>query len=100
MTDSKFSYLAKLKEPVASMERDLGLVKFSNDELNVICALRSMSSDDSQGVKSSELKSHVLCSSISNPTFYRVLRGLLDQGAVVRFGELKTGSYRLADTYL
>ena len=97
MVISRISYISKLKELIASMERDLGLVRFSNDELNVIYALTVMSGESAGGVRSSDLKSHVLCDTISSPTFYRIPRRLLDRGAVIRSGELKTGTYKLSE---
>lgn len=90
------THLARLRELVASMERDLALDSFSPDEKNVICAMASLEETASDGnVHSSDIKLHQLCSTMSKPTFYRVLSSLLRRNIIVKTGTERAGTYTL-----
>lgn len=87
--------VAKLQELVATMERDIGLSKYSVEERRVMYALKALSATTDADVKGTALREHVLCSEMSRPTFYRSIQSLIKQGVIVRSKGTRSGSYRL-----
>ncbi|SFK89991.1 hypothetical protein [Shimia haliotis] len=96
MSKDDICNLAKPQELVFAMERDLGLDRFSNDEKKVIYALTKMREQELFEVPSSNIMHHDLCATISKPTFYHCLKRLVDDGAIVRSGSVRSGLYRLS----
>lgn len=96
MKREQMTHLARLRELVASMERDLSLDRFTPDERNVICAIASLQETAVDGsVHSSAIKLHQLCADMSKPTFYRVLASLLQHKVIVKTGTERAGTYAL-----
>jgi len=88
---------AALKSMLHAMEQDLGLTKLSSSEKAILSAMSSLQSapDASEYVLSRNLKSHPLCASLRNPTFFRGLAGLLDKQYLVLPEGRSKGVYRL-----
>lgn len=89
--------LAKLYELVASLEQDLGLDTFSDEERAMIYAMTVASQAGSDQFQSADIKDHPLCRKISKPTFYRNLKKLVHKGVVLPAPGRKTGTYVLSN---
>ncbi|TDK48989.1 hypothetical protein [Antarcticimicrobium luteum] len=96
MNDSLF-HLAKLYELIASMEKDLGLHTLSEDERAMIYAITSVTAAEGATFLSADIKKHSLCSRMSNPTFYRNLKRLLQKDLIRHVKGKKTGLYEVAE---
>ncbi|MDX2482482.1 MAG: hypothetical protein QNK42_02340 [Pseudodonghicola sp.] len=82
------------------MERDLGLDTLSEDERVMIYAITSVTDAKKSTFLSSDIKKHILCGKMSNPTFYRNLKRLLERGIIKNAHGKKTGLYEVADDAL
>lgn len=87
--------LARLAEQISSLERQLGLGGYSEDERRILYAMSALAEGADAAVRSSAVKEHALCQRISNPTFYRALKSLIDRGAVARSSAARMGSYQI-----
>lgn len=73
--------VARLRELVATMERDLGLVALSAKELDVLYVVRLLCDETTAtAVEVAEIRNHAITQAMSQPTFNRALRSLLDKG--------------------
>ena len=99
MPNQLLSRLAKLYELVASMEEDLGLDTFSDEERAMIYAMTASTQVGTEQFQSADIKDHPLCRKISKPTFYRNLKKLVHKGVVLPAPGRKTGVYVLSDSW-
>ncbi len=100
MVNDSIFHLAKLYELITSMEQDLGLDTLSEDERAMIYAITSVTDAKKSAFLSSDIKKHLLCGRMSNPTFYRNLKRLLERGIIKNADGKKTGLYEVADNSL
>ena len=89
------STLAQLRMLLESMEQDLGLDQLSHNERDLLYAAQSLSGDTKEFVRSEELKNHRLLKSMTQPTYYRALKRLLELGFIELPSDKKTGFYRV-----
>lgn len=77
------------------MEKDLGLHSLSEDERSMVYAITSMTDVERSVFQSSDVRNHALCERMSNPTFYRNLKRLLEKGVIRHVNGKKTGLYEM-----
>jgi Fe2+ or Zn2+ uptake regulation protein len=81
---------------MAGMEVDIGLDRFTHDEVDVICAIVEVSgSSDAPTVQL--LREHPLCSRMSKPTLYRALARLVELQVIKRQGGERSGFYHVEE---
>ena len=76
-----------------TMERDLGLIALSHNEKDVLYAVQSVLAVSDGVAKSDEIRSHDLVQDMSQPTFHRALKSLLERGLLRHAPDTKAGSY-------
>ena len=92
----RYLNVSQLRELMIGMEYDLGLGHLSQNEKDVFYAVISVidANRHRDGVaKSEEIKSHLLVSDMTQPTFHRCLKTLIDLGLIDRAPNTKAGSY-------
>ena len=92
----RYLNVAQLRELLVGMEHDLGLGDISQNEKDVFYAVVSVieANSNREGVaKSDDIKSHLLVQGMTQPTFHRSLKSLLDMGLIERAANTKAGSY-------
>ncbi|WP_227268402.1 hypothetical protein [Roseobacter weihaiensis] len=89
------STLAQLRMLLESMEHDLGLKKLTPNERDLLYAAQNLSGETNEYVRSEELKGHPLLKSMTQPTYYRSLKRLLELGFIELPSGKKTGLYRV-----
>ncbi|WP_181892949.1 hypothetical protein [Falsiruegeria mediterranea] len=80
------------------MEQDLGIDKLSPNERDILLAFHANAweTSDKQTVCSTELvREHPTVQRISQPTFHRTLRKLLDKGFITPARDVAFGVYAL-----
>ncbi|MEM9635884.1 MAG: hypothetical protein AAGA50_31490 [Pseudomonadota bacterium] len=93
--NGKISTLAQLRILLESMEQDLGLSKLSPNERDLLYAAQSLSNDSNEFIRSDDLRNHPLLKSMTQPTYYRSLKRLLELGFIEPPSGKKTGLYRV-----
>ena len=85
--------VAQLRELLLSMEKDLGLGHLSQNEKDVFYAVNSVISFRKGIAKSEDIKSHDLVLDMTQPTFHRCLKSLVQMGFLAHAPNTKVGSY-------
>ena len=93
MIAKKYMNVAKLRELLLGMERDLGLGNLSQNEKDVFYAVNSIISARNGIAKSDEIKSHDLVRELTQPTFHRCLKNLVNMKLLAHTPNTKAGSY-------
>lgn len=91
-----FSQLARLMEMVDAMMTELGLGDLTVNERTVLMAMSASATRDLNGQPVSHTeraRAHRLSRQISQPTFHRNLRRLMDRGIVSKTEGLGAGEY-------
>ena len=87
-------HFARLRRQMAAMEVDIGLNRFTHDEIDVICAIVEVSmSSDNPTIQL--LREHPLCTNLSKPTLYRALARLVERRVIKRDGGERSGCYHV-----
>jgi|SaaInl6LU_22_DNA_1037377.scaffolds.fasta_scaffold72802_2 hypothetical protein len=94
---SKLDRYAELRTVLHAMEKDIGLGDSASAEKNILSATAQLQNRKPAGsfVQSSEIKTHPLCAQIPDPSFFRALKKLLDDGYLSLPVNRKKGLYRL-----
>ena len=97
MTDgSKITTVARLRELLATMERDLGLETLSANELNVLYVVRLLCDDSASSVaEAADMRDHAITRHMSQPTLSRTVRSLIEKGYLEKAPNYKAKRYRL-----
>lgn len=96
MQTGVFSQLARLMEMVDAMMTELGLGDLTANERTVLMAMSASATRDLNGLPVSHTeraRAHRLSRQISQPTFHRNLRRLMDRGIVSKGEGLGAGEY-------
>lgn len=91
-----FAQMARLMEMVDAMMAELGLGDLSTNERTVLMAMSACATRDQNGLPVSHTeraRAHRLSRQISQPTFHRNLRRLMDRGIVSKTEGLGAGEY-------
>ncbi|SEG41917.1 hypothetical protein SAMN04488045_2747 [Thalassococcus halodurans] len=93
-----WTQVAQLRDLLSSMERDLGLDSLSSNERDILLAFYANAAeraDVGYVCTTDKVRAHPTVSRISQPTFHRTLRRLLDKGLVIQSDDLPLGTYVL-----
>lgn len=93
--NGKINTIAQLRILLESMEHDLGLTDLSPNERDLLYAAQNLSGENNKFVRSDELRNHPLLRSMTQPTYYRSLKRLLELGFIEPPIGKKTGLYRV-----
>lgn len=91
----RFESVARLRELLFGLERDLGIDTLSQNELDILYAVRLLAVDSDGVIRSEAIRKHSLCAKIPTPTFHRGLRSLIDKGFVARAPKTRARAYVL-----
>ena len=75
------------------MEKDLGLAKLSQNEIDILCAASDLREEDST-IESAKLKKHPLITDMKPATFHRALKSLLKRNIMTHNENSKSKHYR------
>ena len=95
---SLLAQLANLRGLLHDMERDLGLTDLERKERDILLAFFASSKPDQRHgmiARTEAVRRHPTLHDISQPTFHRALRRLVDGGWLARTMDLPPGTYRL-----
>ncbi len=89
----RYLNVAQLRALLLGMERDLGLGDLSQNEKDVFYAVQSVIAGSDGVTRSDDIKGHSLVFEMTQPTFHRSLKNLLDRGLLAHAPSTKAGSY-------
>jgi uncharacterized protein YceH (UPF0502 family) len=89
----KFKEIFELRAILMRMERDVGLDGLTSAEKDVFLAVQSLSAKVGAVVASNEIRNHQNVRSLSQATYHRILRTLLERGLLGRAAGSKANSY-------
>lgn len=89
----RYLNVAQLRALLLGMERDLGLGDLSQNEKDVFYAVQSVIALSDGVARSDDIKGHSLVFEMTQPTFHRSLKNLLDRGLLAHAPSTKAGSY-------
>jgi len=95
---SLLAQLSNLREVVHEMEVDLGLASLERKERDILIAFfASSTKDPNHGViaRTEMVRQHPTLIDISQPTFHRALRRLVERGLIKRSEGLPAGTYSI-----
>lgn len=95
LNPKRFESVARLRELLFGLERDLGIDGLSQNELDILYAVRLLADVPDGITRSDALRNHCLCVRIPTPTFHRTLRSLIDKGFVARAPRTRARAYVL-----
>ena len=88
--------MARLRELLATMERDLGLETLSANELDVLYVVRLLSDEsDTLVAEAADIREHAIARHMSQPTLSRTIRSLIERGYLEKAPNYKAKRYRL-----
>ncbi|GAA6191478.1 hypothetical protein DS909_19330 [Phaeobacter gallaeciensis] len=90
--------IAQLRDLLNTMELDLGLDKLSPNERDVLLAFYANAWNDAEDrsvCTTDVVRDHPTLRRISQPTFHRTLKKLVDKGLVLQNRALGAGLYQL-----
>ena len=92
----KITTVARLRELLATMERDLGLETLSANELDVLYVVRLLCDDaDTSIAEAADIRDHGITRDMSQPTLSRTIRSLIEKGYLEKAPNYKAKRYRL-----
>ena len=93
MSNQRFLNVAQLRELLHGMEQDLGLGQLTHNEKDVFYAVQLVISSANGIARSEDIKNHELTRAITQPTFHRSLKSLVEKGFIAHAPNTKAGSY-------
>ena len=92
----RITTVARLRELLATMERDLGLEALSANELNVLYVVRLLCDEsENSHAEASDIRQHTITRDMSQPTLNRTIRSLIEKGYLEKAPNYKAKRYRL-----
>jgi hypothetical protein len=88
------SSLAKLKILLIGMEKDFGIDDLNEIQLSIVYAA-TLISQEAEVIETDAMRKHILLGGISRSTFFRALRGVVDQGYIKHNDGALRSSYTL-----
>lgn len=88
--------IAELRALLLGMERSAGLDDLSQPERDVLCAAHSVHGKKNGFILSDEIRHNVLAERLSQPTYQRALKSLVEKGYLCHAPGHKKGVYVLA----
>ncbi len=96
MSAQAYISVAQLRELLLGMEQELGIGELSQNEKDVLYAIQIAFNSVNGVAKSDDIRNHMLLQKMTQPTFHRSLKALIDKGFVGHAPRTKAGSYVLA----
>ena len=97
MTSQAYLSVAQLRELLLGMEQELGIGELSQNEKDVLYAVQVSFSTKLGVAKSDDIRNHMLLQMMTQPTFHRSLKSLIQKGYIGHAPNTKAGSYVLLD---
>ena len=92
----RITTVARLRELLATLERDLGLESLSPNELNVLYVVRLLCDEsESSHAEAAAIRQHAITRKMSQPTLNRTIRSLIEKGYLEKAPNYKAKRYRL-----
>lgn len=88
--------LAAMRDMIQNMEHDLGIDSLTPNERDILLAFYANARTDAENrtvCSTDVVRAHPTVSRISQPTFHRTLRKLVQQGLVINDKSLPAGVY-------
>lgn len=85
--------LAQLRALLFEMETTLGLVELSQNERDVLYAIREVVSGSTRAARSDAIRNHPLAAAIPQATYHRALKSLVQRGLVGHAPDTRAGQY-------
>ena len=96
MDRNSMTTIARLREMLATFEADLGIGPRTNHEVSILYAMHLVSEAAGEiDVAVRDVRSHVIVQNMSQPTFNRALRNLVENGDVCPSPHFKARYYRI-----
>ncbi|MDG1430283.1 MAG: hypothetical protein P8L68_10870 [Paracoccaceae bacterium] len=96
MSAQAYLSVAQLRELLLGMEQELGIGDLSQNEKDVLYAVQVAFNSVNGVAKSDDIRNHMLLQNMTQPTFHRSLKSLIQKGYVGHAPDTKAGSYILA----
>lgn len=80
---TSFEKIARLKQLLLGMEKDLGVDNLNSIQKNIVYAA-ALLSENSQTIETDEIRRHDLLEGVSRSSFFRALREVIDAGYLER----------------
>ncbi len=91
---AKLSDMARLKELLLSMEKDLGMDDLSGVQKNIVYAA-TMLVNKKDEFETEAIRNHALLRDVSRSSFFRALKNLTDAGYIKHRDGTQRASYQL-----
>jgi len=95
MSAQAYLSVAQLRELLLGMEQELGIGDLSQNEKDVLYAVQIAMTSSNGVAKSDDIRSQILLQNMTQPTFHRSLKSLIQHGLVGHAPQTKAGSYVL-----
>lgn len=95
MSGQAYLSVAQLRELLLGMEQELGIGELSQNEKDVLYAVQVAYNTGNGVARSDDIRNHMLLQSMTQPTFHRSLKSLVQKGYVGHAPNTKAGSYIL-----
>lgn len=89
----KLTSIFQLREMLSQLEHDVGLDTLSRIERDVLLSAHSLSEGTGAVVSSEQIRAHPLLTSVTQATFYRAMRRLLNCGFLERADGSRAKTY-------
>ncbi len=96
MQHYSLSVLSRMRQLLASLERDIGLASLPKVELELIYAIDLLCETSDTVLTSSEIRHHDLIKDIPTATFNRALKSLIQRGYIEHAPQSRAKHYRKA----
>lgn len=100
MQQHSLNVLSRMRQLLASLERDLGLVSLPKVELDLLYAIDLLAEDSSIVITSAEIRKHPLLDDVPTATFNRALKSLIKKGYIEHPPESRAKHYRKTRNWL
>ncbi len=95
MSGQAYLSVAQLRELLLGMEQELGLGDLSHNEKDVLYAVQVAFQTGGGLARSDDIRNHMLLQTMTQPTFHRSLKSLVQKGYVGHAPNTKAGAYIL-----
>lgn len=85
--------LAQLRALLFEMETALGLVDLSQNERDVLYAIKEVANGPSRTARSEAIRNHPLAAAIPQATYHRALKSLVQRGLIGHAPDTRAGQY-------
>ena len=94
MDQSSLNVLSRMRQLLASLERDFGLVSLPKVELDLLYAIDLLAENPDEILTSAEIHNHPLMRDVPTATFNRALKSLMKKGFIQLNSDSRAKHYR------